>query len=632
MTLETLDEVFGDYRLTHLLGKGGMASVYRAVRSGPMGFAKQVAIKRLHPSLTRDSAILKALVNEARIGGQLKHPNIVEIYEFNRVGDTYYLAREFVDGWTLDRVLQLSRKHEQPLPPSVVLDIVIQSCEGLQYAHTLESLDGTEVHLVHRDLKPANIIVGRKGVAKIMDFGIAKADTNLFKTTLVDTTKGTPHYMSPEQVGGDPTLGPTSDIFALGALLFELTTGKVLFRGDSLASILFAVSRAEVEDQVAEVEAAVPGLGDILARCLQREPTARYPTAKALMDELIAFRDSREAGPWTTSNYLYTLRSKLLEASGTEDKAAGDAEVEFAPLMDHSTGLPHTDELSVEETRKAADAEINRLQSDYLAEALTETVAVDGIDPDLLLETLVADFVPEPKADAKKATRIPQLVLGGVLGLVMLVILLVIGLRAFAPATPEQGSADSPEVASDASSLTAQAQTEPASVEALPTVVVPSSQPDRSRGSADRNAESGDRAVRSRDDEQRAKERRDDRKEKAAPESKAAETKVAATQEPAPETAPPPPPPKPAEPVAEKPRGTGRLGVRASTPSSTVFVDGRLVGKTPLMPISLSAGKHSVRLHCATAGIEATKSISVTIEAGKTLKLGKYNFMTQEWK
>ena len=193
-------EEFGAYRLTHMLGKGGMASVYRAVRSGPMGFAKEVAIKRIHDALIDNEAILKGLINEARIGGQLKHPNIVEVYEFNKVGEAYYLAMEFVDGWTLDKVIKLSREFKMPVPPSVALLIGKQLCEGLEYAHTLESLDGQEVKLVHRDLKPANIILSRYGIAKIMDFGIAKAATNLFKTTLADVTKGTPHYMSPEQV------------------------------------------------------------------------------------------------------------------------------------------------------------------------------------------------------------------------------------------------------------------------------------------------------------------------------------------------------------------------------------------------------------------------------------------------
>ncbi len=438
MTTPALDEVFGSYRLTHLLGKGGMASVYRAVRSGPMGFAKQVAIKRLHPSLTRDSNILKALVNEARIGGQLKHPNIVEIYEFNRVGDTYYLAMEFIDGWTLDRVIQLGRKHQQQLPKGVALDMAIQVCEGLHYAHTLESLDGVEVHLVHRDLKPANIIVGRDGVTKIMDFGIAKADTNLFKTTLVDTTKGTPHYMSPEQVGGDPHLGARSDIFAMGSLLYELATEKILFQGDSLAAVLFAVSRAEVDEEVEEAEAALPGLGPILGRCLEREPKKRFPSARALQQALSQLQEHREAEPWTTKNFMYTLRSKLLEESVRSEPSTDEEEMDFAPLISKAE-LSLTDDIDVEEARAAADAEINKLQSQYLSEAMTQTVAVAVLDEPAFPETMMSG--ERASADTKALPATPnQKVLVVLLALALMITLGVVLTRVTSEQPAEQGN------------------------------------------------------------------------------------------------------------------------------------------------------------------------------------------------
>ena len=330
---------FGPYRLTHLLGKGGMASVYRALKSGPMGFAKEVAIKRIHESLAGDDSILKSLINEARLGGQLRHPNIVEIYEFNKVGDAYYLAMEFVDGWTLDRVTKLSREYDDPLPAEVVLDILIQICEGLQYAHTLESLDGQEVKLVHRDLKPANIIVSRHGVAKVMDFGIAKADTNLFKTTMADVTKGTPHYMSPEQAAGEPNLGPASDIFALGSVVYELVTGRVLFRGDNLSTVLFAVVKAEVETHCAEIDRAVPGLGTVMARCLRRDPDERYPDAQSLQRDLKSLRHKLGEGT-SVRDYLYRLRTAVLASQmGAEEQGTvTEAVPDFATLLDSRDG------------------------------------------------------------------------------------------------------------------------------------------------------------------------------------------------------------------------------------------------------------------------------------------------------
>jgi serine/threonine-protein kinase len=659
MTAPTIDEVFGDYRLTHLLGKGGMASVYRAVRSGPMGFAKQVAIKRLHSSLTRDSAILKALVNEARIGGQLKHPNIVEIYEFNRVGDTYFLAMEFVDGWTLDRVLHLSRKYKKPLPQEVVLDMAIQICDGLHYAHTIESLDGTEVHLVHRDLKPANIILSRDGATKIMDFGIAKADTNLFKTTMVDTTKGTPHYMSPEQVGGDPNLGPTSDIFALGSLLYELSTDKILFTGDSLASVLFAVSRAEVAEQIDEVEGKMPGLGEIVRRCVHREPTDRYPSAKALKEALVQLRDSREEGPWTTQNYMYTLRSELLATSASGEATSADGEVDFGALLGSGHGLERTDEVSVEQTRQAADAEIHKLQDQYLSDALNETVAVDGLDPTLhpvdppiTFEAVPAEDIASPTDPQLSRTRIAphratttarptapsQGALLAILGVALLLTLTVLAVRMLAPGDTAPGEAVSQAGGDEAAAGLATAAGErgtdsgsakqspspPALHTGPPKTATPASPDSGDRGTpADSTAAAAPPAPQVAGAAAAAV--------AAAARPEASEPSLEAGARPKASAAAPASEEQVAE-VATRPRATGKLGVRASTPSSTVFVDGRLVGKTPLMPFALSEGKHNVRLHCATAGVDATKSITVTIEAGKTLKLGKYNFMTQQWK
>ena len=332
-----------------------------------MGCAKQVAVKRLHESLTENESILKALINEARLGGQLKHPNIVEVYEFNKVGTSYYLALEFVDGWTLDRVIKLGRDFAEPIPHNVVLDIVCQACEGLHYAHTLESLDGQAVRLVHRDLKPANIILGRDGIAKIMDFGIAKADTNLFKTTLADTTKGTPHYMSPEQVAGDPNLTATSDIFALGAVLYELLTGKLLFRGDSLVSVLFSVAKAQVDEHVQEVDALVPGLGRVMQRCLEKDSSRRHASAEELRLALEDLRSTVE-GAATIQSYLYTLRNHMVARSShlqDGEETVADEAPQFATLMGSDLNITLDKPEDIESTRKAADeaiAEITTLR------------------------------------------------------------------------------------------------------------------------------------------------------------------------------------------------------------------------------------------------------------------------------
>lgn len=235
---------FGSYRIESLLGRGGMATVYRAVAMGAQGFQKPVALKILDPKITEDNRFIKALINEARLGGRLKHPNIVEVYAFDHVDHQYYLAMELVEGWTLDQLLRRSGGRTASLPLSVAVEILQEICKGLAYLHSLED-HGAPMHLVHRDIKPANIMVSRAGEVKILDFGIAKSESNLYKTTAADVTKGTPVYMSPEQVRGE-NLDGRSDLFALGVILHELLTGHVLLSGGSLLEIMNRVLACEL--------------------------------------------------------------------------------------------------------------------------------------------------------------------------------------------------------------------------------------------------------------------------------------------------------------------------------------------------------------------------------------------------
>ncbi len=393
-------EDFGSYRLTHLLGKGGMASVYRATREGPWGFAKQVAIKRLHASLNDNQSILKALINEARIGGFLKHPNIVEIYEFNKVRsggtDAYYLAMEFVDGWTLDKVLKLSKELGLPIPPAVAIEIVVQVCAGLHYAHTLETIEGEAVRLVHRDIKPANIILARDGLAKVMDFGIAKAATNLYKTTLAgETTKGTPHYMSPEQVAGDPDLDARSDVFAIGSLLYELVTGQLLFKGDSLVSVLFAVAKAQVEEHLERIEGMVQGLGDVVGRCLQKDPSERYSNVKDLANDLKTVAATLgERGEVKT--YLLDMRSHVIARDAQLQEAATVADSK-GPVFATLLGGDWMEEDSHETEQLVAAREI--------ADGLIQEIADAGKSPELVAgNSDVATW--EETADVEKLSEL----------------------------------------------------------------------------------------------------------------------------------------------------------------------------------------------------------------------------------
>ncbi len=278
---------FGSYILVSILGEGGMARVYRAVREGPMGFRKELAIKRIKTDLTRDDErLVKAMINEARLGGQLKHPNVVDIYEFAAVGDQYYITMEFVDGWTLDALLEGAAIRDVHLPVGVCLDAVLQVCAGLAYAHTQTAADGSPLNLVHRDLKPANIIVSRAGQAKIMDFGIARSDDATYRTQATGVVKGTPRFMSPEQLQTPGDIDQRSDLFAVGGILYQALTGEALLGGPTVEALIWEIISGSFRGRLVRAEERIPGSGAILERCLDPDRDRRYTNAAELAEDL----------------------------------------------------------------------------------------------------------------------------------------------------------------------------------------------------------------------------------------------------------------------------------------------------------------------------------------------------------
>lgn len=286
---------FGRYKILNLLGKGGTARVYRAVRSGQMGFGKEVALKVIDPEATADEEAALSLINEARLGGLLRHRNIVEIDDFEKVDGTFYIAMEFIDGWALERVLTALKNKKKMIPPTIVLKIMQEICEGLHYAHDRADRDGNPLNIIHRDLKPGNVMVSRSGEVKIADFGTAKANTNV-KKTAVGFTRGTPAYMSPEQVAGEP-LDRRSDIFALGGILYELVTLKMVFPGDNMFAVMRRVLDGDTADAVEKMSQISPDLARIMARCMAPEVVDRYQTAKEIADDLATVSRTLKPGP-----------------------------------------------------------------------------------------------------------------------------------------------------------------------------------------------------------------------------------------------------------------------------------------------------------------------------------------------
>lgn len=281
---------FGSYQIIRKIGAGGMAQVFEAQRVGLEGFSRRVALKCILPEMTRDARFVEMFVNEARLGSQLHHPNIVEIQDFNKVNDIYYIAMEFVEGVDLGDVISRFREQEREFPPSLIIEIMMQTLDGLGYAHEAKTEQGTDMNLVHRDIKPSNLLLTRRGTVKIADFGIAKAAISAYQTSTAEVTKGSLAYMAPEQITRESHLSPASDLFSLGAVLFEMLSLRVLFDGENMPSIMFKVAQVEIERDLSELEQFYPQFIPVLKRALARKVEDRYSNARQMAEDLRALK------------------------------------------------------------------------------------------------------------------------------------------------------------------------------------------------------------------------------------------------------------------------------------------------------------------------------------------------------
>ena len=302
-------EQFGQYALLDRIAVGGMAEVWKARMRGVEGFQKTVAIKRILPHLTDSSDFISMFVDEAKLAAQLSHPNIIHIYDLGKIGQHYYIAMEYVEGQNLRTILNGTAERAMPLPVGLVLLIGARLASALDYAHRKRDFDHREMGLVHRDVSPQNVLISYDGDIKLCDFGIAKAVANASRTQM-GALKGKLQYMSPEQAWGRP-VDPRSDIFSLGSLLFEMSTGRRLFTGDNEISVLEAVRECHVEEP-SELNAEIPAeFNAIILKALAKDPADRYQHAGELQQELEQVLYSRKPtpGPADLAMFLEHLRS-----------------------------------------------------------------------------------------------------------------------------------------------------------------------------------------------------------------------------------------------------------------------------------------------------------------------------------
>ncbi len=336
---EALPRRFGKYTLIRKVAAGGMAELYLALHKSVAGFEKLVAVKRVLPHLAEDEAFVQMLLQEARVAAQLDHPNIAHIFDVGVHQGEYYIAMEFVHGEDLRSIVrQMKKKEVTSFPLEHTLAIVLGCCAGLAYAHEKKDLDGEPLHIVHRDVSPQNILVTFTGDVKLVDFGIAKVGAQM-EDTGSGKIKGKIPYMSPEQArGGD--IDHRSDIFSLGVILFELSTGRRLFRGRNEMDTIRLITESTYP-RPREFNPHLPeALEAIILKALEKDPERRYASAHAMQADLEAFVREHQipVSPLSLGQWMQTLfEEKLAQQKKLLQEGRQLAEVIAAQLAEEDT-------------------------------------------------------------------------------------------------------------------------------------------------------------------------------------------------------------------------------------------------------------------------------------------------------
>jgi serine/threonine-protein kinase len=272
------------FELIAEIASGGMATVFLARLGGVGGFQRLYAIKRLHPHLATDGEFIQMFLDEARLAARIHHPNVVPILEIGMTSSGYYLVMEYIEGDTAARLFARSAMAGRRVPTNVGIRIVLDVLGGLHAAHEQKDDDGKPLEIVHRDVSPQNILVGVDGIARITDFGVARAATRL-STTRSGQLKGKLAYMAPEQARAG-SIDRRADVFAMGICLWETLACKRLFKGEGEAETLHRVLYEPIP-QLRSVLPTVPSaLNDVCMKALDRDPAKRFATAAEFADAL----------------------------------------------------------------------------------------------------------------------------------------------------------------------------------------------------------------------------------------------------------------------------------------------------------------------------------------------------------
>ena len=314
-----------------------MGEIFLARLEGAAGFEKLYVVKKILPHLANDPRFRSMLIDEARIASRMNHPNICQVYELEETDGQLYIVMEYLEGVTILPLLRRASKAQTPMPLGLVIGLISQTCEALHYAHELKDRDGSVLNIVHRDVTPSNIFVTENGVAKVLDFGIAKVK-NASAQTQTGTVKGKYAYMAPEQLRGGE-IDRRVDIFAIGVVLFEMLSLRRLFQRKTDYLTFRAVMEQPMPDLRRFRQDVSPQLMEVVAHALARDASERFSSARefgaALLDASPAARawSNSEIGDSLKSNFAEVIHKRSVALLAMTQREPGQAGRTTMPMM-----------------------------------------------------------------------------------------------------------------------------------------------------------------------------------------------------------------------------------------------------------------------------------------------------------
>ncbi len=337
--------VVGRYQLHRALASGGMATVHLGRLRSDTGLGRTVALKRMHPHFSTDPSFVAMFFDEARLAMRLQHPNIVPTFDVVSEDHELLLVMEYIHGESLAGLLRAAGVSGERVPPAVASSILCAVLAGLHAAHEARSEDGAPLDIVHRDVSPQNVMVGVDGVARLLDFGVAKAAGRVHATTQ-GQVKGKFAYMAPEQLTNGE-VDRRADVFAAAVVLWETLTGERLFGGDTPAALVHAVLSADVRPPSARVPSLPAAVDAVVLRGLARQKRERFATARdmaAALEAAMPPATARTVGDWveTLAAPALALRASLLKEveSASGPRGIGPSLATRAPALSGHDEMP----------------------------------------------------------------------------------------------------------------------------------------------------------------------------------------------------------------------------------------------------------------------------------------------------